>query len=247
MTGQIGQGRIHQRVDSSPGRPASGRPSFGRAGGRGGRRPGRGAFPAALLTLLVSIPPAVAKDKPPVHWIPAPVTGKHADPSLSVTGERAAFRDKGIVLEVELLDDRKRALFLESAGVEGEDPFLPRPGQPPVWSFLVRIENTSADEMHFRPQNVFFVTTRPVNQFTPCDFVCLYAFAERAGYDTPHREKLLHAALGDSLTIEPHGKLSKLLVFTRPTEKFSRFTLEFSSLDTAQLQYRFFLPYGQAK
>lgn len=190
---------------------------------------------------------APERPEAPVRWLPAPAHGRQADSRLSLAGDRAVFRDEGVLLEVELLDDERRALFLQSAGLEGGDPLVPKPWEVGFYTFLVRVENRGESALHLRPQNIFFITRRPLSQVTPCDFACLYSIADRAGYDTEHRERLLHAALADSVALEPGGRISKLLVFTRVPVKFKDFALEFGAIDGADRQHRFRLPYGRLK
>jgi hypothetical protein len=82
-----------------------------------------------------------------------------------------------------------------------------------------------------------------VSHSTPCDFHCLYAIGQRAGYDDRGVRKLVSACFDASESIPTGGKLSKLLVFNRMPDAFKDFTLDLDWVSVGSEQLRFILPY----
>ena len=205
------------------------------------------AWSLALLLACFGAHPAAESNAPPPRWVPEPTEGRKADKRLQVEGDRATFREEGLVLVVELLDAERRGLFLDSAGVLGDDPFATEPGQSPFMTFLVRIENGTKEPVRMRPESVRFVTKRPIDQAFPCDETCLWMLVERAGYSKEQRDHLLRATLSTPLEIVPGGRISKLLVYNRLPDRYRVFSLDFSGIDQIERQFRFVLPYGLTK
>ena len=213
----------------------------------GHRRTGRLVRTLLLALLVGGTNPAVESNAPPPRWVPEPPAGKKADPRLKVEGDRATFREEGLVLEIELLDAEHRALFLASAGVPGEDPFTTEPGERPFVTFLVRLENGTKETVRMRPESVLFVSKRPIDMAFPCDETCLWMLVERAGYSREQRDHLLRATLSTPLELASGGRISKLLVYNRVPERYRMFTLDFGAIDQIEKAFRFSLPYGLSK
>ena len=208
------------------------------------RRTGRLVRILLLALLAGGTNPAAESNAPPRRWVPDPPAGKKADPRLKVEGDRATFREEGLTLGVELLDAERRALFLDSAGVLGEDPFTTEPGERPFVTFLVRLENGTSEPLRMRPESVLFVTKRPIDMAFPCDETCLWMLVERIGYNREQRDHLLRATFSTPLEIAPGGRVSKLLVYNRVPERYRVFSLDFGAIDQIERQFRFVLPYG---
>ncbi len=197
---------------------------------------------AALLALSLALPgPALAARHPAAGaWVPDP---KDAQEGLSIRGERVSYRGDALQVEIELLDARRRRLFLASAGLPDTDPFHEDVIGWRVFTFLVRLENTGDAPLQIRPQSFFFITRRPVSQSTPCDFLCLRAAAEKSGLDRAAADRLVRASLDTSESILPGERLSKLLVYTRMPDAFKEFVLDLDGLSLAGERLRMTVPY----
>ena len=198
----------------------------------------------ALVLVLASglfFPSMGARHPADSHWVPV---DKHAEGPLTIEAERAIFRGPEMHLQVELLDAPRRALFLKSAGIETADPFHKDLLGWRVFTFLVRLQNTSDQPLLLQPPSFFFITKRPVSYTTPCDLDCILTAADRAGLDRNGTRKLQQAVLDPSETIRPGGRLSKLLVYVHIPEEFKQFVLDMDGISVGSEQLRFIVPYN---
>ena len=195
-----------------------------------------------VLALVLAAGPSVAarRHAPGAEWVPL----DRGDPRLTVKGDRATFTARALTFEIELLDGPRRMLFLKSAGLGGHDPYDAAGLGFEALTFLVRLDNRSDETVVMRPQNFFLITRRPVSHNTPCDYSCLVAISERAGFDRAGEKQVLASALDASETIRAGGRLSKLLVFTDIPDAFRGFVLDLDMISVGSEQVRFVLPYA---
>ena len=204
---------------------------------------------AAVAGLALAGTDGLARKRPAweLRWLPAPQMQKKPDPSLKIRGERATFRQRGIVVQVELLDERRRGLFLSSAGISSADPFAtPTLGQH-AWTFLLRLENTADEPLTFRPPAVSLYTKRPLSVTSPCDYLCLIDVAERAALGEDEQKKLLETVIDTAETLRSGNRVSKLLVFVGVPDSFKQFVLDVDGLVIGQNTLHFVLPYRAEK
>jgi hypothetical protein len=216
--------------------------------GRRRRAPGRALRLLALASLaaLAAASASLAARHPvSAHWVPRSEPKKGIE--LVLRGERVIFKGDELHLEVELLDDEHRALFLESAGITGADPFHSDVFGRPVFTFLIRLENLAEAEIGMRPLSFFLITKGPVSYTYPCDLECLQAASTRAGLESADTKKLLRAVLDQSQSLKPGERLSKLLVFHRAPEKFKEFRLDLDGFTLKAANLRFVVPYAVPK
>ncbi len=200
---------------------------------------------ALLAVALATLPATAAKHPTTADWQPLPGLG--GDPRQRLEGERVTFRNQDALIQVELLDDARRRLFLESAGVRTGDPFASASVGWRLFTFLVRMENVGGEAIQVRPQSFFFITRKPVSHATPCDFTCLIAAAERGKLNQEESRLLLRATLDASETLIPGQKMSKLLVYTRMPDAFRDFILDLDGLSVGSEMLRVVVPYAVPK
>ncbi|TDI35078.1 MAG: hypothetical protein E2P00_00540 [Acidobacteria bacterium] len=203
--------------------------------------------PAIVLFLaLVSIAPALAGRHPATaNW--QPYADQKGDTGQALDKERVTFRNDNVEIRIELLDDEKRKIFLQSAGIETADPFSTRNIGWRTFTFLIRITNLGDQEVQFRPQSFFFITKGPLSNSTPCDFTCLIAAGERAKLTGDEGRRLLRAVMDTGETVTGGGKISKLLVFTRMPDAFKKFVLDLDGFSVEGEVFRVAIPYAVPK
>jgi hypothetical protein len=212
------------------------------SGGRRGRA-------ASLLAGLVLAGTLAGAASPPVLAARYPASGRWLPRSseeqpLTLKGERVIFKTDEMRLEIELLDDARRTLFLNSAGIGETDPFSEAVFGWRVFTFLVRVDNTGGEEVQLRPPACTFITKRPLGYRSPCDFLCLRAAADRAGLDSETTKSFLRAILDTAVSLNPGEKISKLLVFSDVPDEFKEFTLDLDGFSNADKAIRFVIPYA---
>jgi len=199
-----------------------------------------------LLLALASAGPALAGKHPATaDW--QPFADQKPGTSQARDGQRVRFKNENVELLVELLDDEKRGLFLESAGIDSGDPFSAATMGWRTFTFLVRVTSLNDQEVQLRPQSFFFITKGPVSNSTPCDYTCLVAAGERAGLTKDEGKRLLRAVMDTSETLAPGAKLSKLLVYTRMPDAFKKFMLDLDGFSVGGEVFRVPIPYGVPK
>lgn len=202
---------------------------------------------AVCLALAGSAPLARKKPAGSLVWLPAPGSQKTPDPRLKMHGTRATFRQSGIVLQLELLDDHNRRLFLASAGITSADPFAASTFGRHTWTFLLRLENTADEPLTFRPPAVSLYTKKPLSVTSPCDYLCLLEAAEKAALDKAEEKILLSAALDSAETLRAGDRVSKLLVFVDVPHTFKQFVLDLDGFVIGRNVLHFVLPYRAEK
>lgn len=207
------------------------------------------ALTAAAFCLALAGSAALARKKPAgsLVWLPAPESQKIRDPRLKMHGTRATFRQAGIVLQLELLDDSNRRRFLASAGLTSADPFAASTFGQQTWTFLLRLENTADEPLTFRPPAVSLYTKGPLSVSSPCDYLCLVDAAEKAALDRAERKILLSAALDTAETLRTGDRVSKLLVFVDVPHTFKQFVLDLDGFVIGRNALHFVLPYRAEK
>ncbi|MFQ5718170.1 MAG: hypothetical protein ACE5IK_01340 [Acidobacteriota bacterium] len=203
--------------------------------------------PLILALCLGLLSPAALARKPAAgerHWVPVPALGKKHDPRLQMHGTRASFRQAGVRVDVELLDARRRGLFLASAQVAGADPFSPSILGQHAWTFLLRLENGSEQPLAFRPPTVSLFTKKPLSVNSPCDYLCLVQASERAGLGEASKKALLRAAYDSAETIGPGERVSKILVFVGAPPRFKQMILQLVGFNIGREALRFSLPFA---
>jgi hypothetical protein len=195
---------------------------------------------AGLLAGAVGFPALAARHPASGTWLPA--TSEKMP--LNLQGERVIFKTDEMRLEVELLDDARRTIFLTSAGVGETDPFAESVFGWRVFTFLIRVENTGGEELQLRPPACTFITKRPTGHRSPCDFLCLRATSDRAGLDSATTKSFMRAILDTAVTVNPGEKLSKLLVFSDVPDEFQEFILDLDGFSNSDKAIRFIVPYA---
>lgn len=202
---------------------------------------------AGLLMTLVMMSPAMAAKKHPATADWQPYANSKEDVSNAVVDGRVTFQNPNALVQIELLDDANRELFLESAGITTGDPFSAQAIGWHTFSFLLRVTNTGESDIEIRPQSFFFITRKPVSNSTACDFTCLIAAGERVKLKKDESKRLLRAVMDTSETLAPGEKLSKLLVYNRMPSEFRDFVLDLDGFSVSGELFRIVVPYAVPK
>jgi hypothetical protein len=200
-----------------------------------------------LLMALVMMSPAMAAKKHPSTADWQPYANVKGDVTNAVDEGRVTYSNPNALVQIELLDDASRILFLESAGITTGDPFSARAIGWRTFTFLLRVTNTGEDDIELRPQNFFFITRKPVSNSTACDFTCLIAAGERVKLKKDESKRLLRAVMDTSETLAPGEKLSKLLVYNRMPNEFHEFVLDLDGFSVEGELFRIVVPYAVPK
>ena len=200
-----------------------------------------------LLMALVLMAPVEAAKKHPSTADWQPYANHEGETTDAVDGSRVTYSNENVVIQIELLDDAHRRMFLESAGITTGDPFSAQSIGWRTFTFLLRVTNISEDDLEFRPQSFFFITRKPLSNSTSCDFTCLIAAGERAKLKRDESKRLLRAVMDTSETLGAGEKLSKLLVYTRMPDEFRDFVLDLDGFSVEGEIFRIVVPYAVPK
>jgi len=205
------------------------------------------AVALACLTAVGSVSWAKKKPAGSRVWMPAPGSQKNPDPRVKMNGPRAIFRQHGIVVQLELLADHSRSLFLNSAGIHTADPFATTVFGQQTWTFLLRLENTAEEPLTFRPPAVSLYTKSPLSVNSPCDYLCLVDAGAKAGLDDAEQVLLLKAAMDSAETLKTGDRVSKLLVFVGVPSVFKQFVIDLDGFVIGRNSLHFVMPYRAVK
>jgi hypothetical protein len=200
-----------------------------------------------LLMTLIMMSPALAAKKHPstANW--QPYANADEDVAKAVEEGRVNFNNDNALVQIELLDDAHRVLFLESAGITTADPFHASIISWRTFTFLLRVTNTADADIEIRPQSFFFITRKPVSNSTSCDFTCLIAASDRAKLTKDESKRVMRAVVDTSETLGPGEKLSKLLVYSRMPPEFGDFVLDLDGFSVQGELFRIVVPYDVPK
>jgi len=205
---------------------------------------------AALLLTAGCGPSTVLakkKSKAPERYrlVPGPYDKKRvADPDTPASSQTTL---KGLTVQVEPLDAKARAAFIEAMKPGMGDPFATAPGRPEQFmAFRVRFDNRSGYAVTFQPGNVALITKRQNHRF-PLDFTDLYLQAERAEMKDPQRAtNRVMPLIYDTSTTIPDGAIKERLLVFRPLtdeQKWREFAMHFSFIqidsDTHTLSFMY--------
>jgi hypothetical protein len=202
---------------------------------------------AGLLMALALMSPVAAAKKHPSTADWQPYANHKGEITDAVDGNRVTYRNENVTIQIELLDDAHRRMFLESAGITTGDPFSAQSIGWRTFTFLIRVTNTSEKDLEFRPQSFFFITRKPLSNSTSCDFTCLIAAGDRAKLKKDESKRLLRAVMDSSETLAAGEKLSKLLVYSRMPDEFRDFVLDLDGFSVEGEIFRIIVPYAVPK
>jgi len=177
---------------------------------------------AALLLLLLCLPATGAKDRKktgPYTIVPA------VGVQTAINGgiETVTVLREGLTAEISYVTGAPRRRMVESTLGLALDPFAPPPGSDlKLHTILLTLRNSEGQRRHLNPATCRLVTN--TDQVTyGADYTLLYqAFGSGRVLSMEQVQKIVYDR---PLTIDPGGKVRKLLVFEEIPGKWDNFLL----------------------